>query len=103
MDTFSISRTAKGKRPAFFPDEPAADQLLGMVMTLAGEVAVLRERLDTVECLAAGGKAISAESIEAYEASLADRERREAWRQQFLDRLFQGLAKESADDKADAC
>ena len=39
---------AKGRRPYFF-DDPAVDKLLAMTMALAGELAVTRERLDTVE------------------------------------------------------
>ena len=89
-----LPRSAKGKRPKFFAAEPAADRLLTMVMSLAGEVSVLRERLDTIECLATDKGLMTAAEIEAYEPSIADQERREAWRQNFLDRLFQVLTDE---------
>lgn len=91
-----LPRSAKGKRPKFFPEEPAADRLLTIVMALATDVAALRERMDTLECLAAGKGLILADEIEAYEPSVQDRERREAWRQAFMDRLFQVLADEVA-------
>ena len=39
---------AKGKRPSYFED-PAIDRTLSIVMAIAGEVAVLRERMDTIE------------------------------------------------------
>lgn len=89
--TIKLPRDAKGKRPDFFPAEPAADRLLTMVMALAGELAVVRERLDTIERLAAEKDLITNADIEAYEPSITVLEEREASRQQFLDRLFQVL------------
>jgi hypothetical protein len=56
---------AKGKRPAYF-DDPAIDRLLSITMALAGEVSVLRERLDTVERLLEEKGALSRADIEAY-------------------------------------
>ena len=43
----SSPRTAKGKKPGYFAD-PATDKLLQMVITLAGELSVVRDRLDLV-------------------------------------------------------
>ena len=42
----SLPRKAKGERPFFF-DNPDVDKLLAMLMGLAGEVSVMRDRLDT--------------------------------------------------------
>lgn len=56
---------AKGKRPHYF-DDPAIDRTLSIVMAIAGEVAVLRERLDTVERLLDMKATISRADIEAY-------------------------------------
>jgi hypothetical protein len=56
---------AKGKRPTYF-DDPAVDRLVSMVMALAGEVSVLRERLDTVERLLEAGGGLRREDIETY-------------------------------------
>jgi hypothetical protein len=56
---------AKGKRPQYF-DDPATDRILSIVMAVAGEVAVLRERLDTVERLLEAKGSISRADIEAY-------------------------------------
>jgi len=96
MKPVRIPRSAKGPRPKFFAGEPGADQLLGMVLALAAELSVLRERLDTAEQVAAGrGLDLRAE-IEGYQPTLADRERREAWRVQFLQRLLQGVTDDVA-------
>ena len=43
-----MSRKAKGKRPVYFND-PECDKLLAIVMAVAGELAAVRERLDTLE------------------------------------------------------
>jgi hypothetical protein len=56
---------AKGKRPAYFED-PAIDRTLSIVMAIAGEVSVLRERLDTVERLLDAKGTISRADIESY-------------------------------------
>jgi hypothetical protein len=58
-------KKAKGKRPAYF-DDPATDRLLSIVMAVAGEVSVLRQRLDTVERLLDAKGTISRADIEAY-------------------------------------
>ena len=92
MNSIKISRSAKGPRPSFFAGEPGADQLLGMLMAVASEVAVLHERLDTVEQIAAARGISLAADIEAFEPTIADRERLAAWRQQFMQRLLQGVA-----------
>ena len=60
-----IPKQAKGKRPVYFQD-PEIDQLLAIVLALAGEVSVLRERLDTIERLAAARGLFSSQDIEAY-------------------------------------
>ncbi len=56
---------ARGKRPAYF-DDPAIDRLLSIVMALAAEVSVNRERLDTIERLLDARGVLSRADIEAY-------------------------------------
>jgi hypothetical protein len=96
-------RTAKGRRPYFF-DDSNVDKLLAMVMALAGEVSVLRDRLDTHEKLAAGQKWASEKNIEAYEPSqdvLAERaERRNAYVSRIL-RIVNDEAEGASADQAD--
>ena len=55
----------KGKRPQYF-DNPESDRILSILMAVAGEVSVLRERLDTVERLLDAKGTISRADIEAY-------------------------------------
>ena len=56
---------AKGKRPAYFAD-PATDRTLSIVMALAGEISVMRERMDTIERLLDAKGTISRSDIESY-------------------------------------
>jgi hypothetical protein len=84
-------RFAKGRRPFFFED-PAVDKLLAMVMALTGEVAVLRERLDTHERLAKKGKKATPENIETYAPDASVEDAREAARAASLDRVFRIIA-----------
>lgn len=74
-------KKAKGKRPPYF-DDPAIDRVLSIVMAVAGELAVTRERLDTIERLLDAKGTISRADIEGfrpdrdtgYERGLATRE-----------------------------
>jgi hypothetical protein len=89
-----MSRHAKGKRPDFMPDEPGAQRMLSIVMALVTEVAVLRERLDTIEHVAADKGVLTQADIENFSPSLEQREAREAWRQSYLDRVLHVLSDE---------
>jgi hypothetical protein len=60
-----MSKT-KALHPHFF-DDPNVDRLMTMVMNLAAEVSVLRERLDTHEQVAAEKKLFTPADIEAFE------------------------------------
>lgn len=57
---------AKGKRPQYF-DDPGQDRMLSILLAVVGEVAVLKERLDTVERLLDAKGAITRADIESYE------------------------------------
>ena len=75
-----IARTAKSKRPQYFAD-PATDKLLAMVVTLMGERAVTRDRLDAVERLLDQHGLLARAAVEGYvptESAAAERETRRA-------------------------
>jgi len=82
-----LLRTAKGKRPNYFSD-PDVDRLLAIIVPLIGEVAVLRDRLDTVERLAEKHGLFAQEEIEKFDPSTVEKQARDAWRAQYLDRIF---------------
>ena len=55
----------KGKRPYFF-DDPATERVMAMLMAVTQELAVTRERLDTVERLLEQSGHLDRAAIETY-------------------------------------
>lgn len=88
-----MSRKAKGKRPVYF-DDPDNDKLLAIVMALAGEVSVLRDRLDTVERIARTRGMLVDGEVDSYAPSAEVAEQRDAWRAEYLDRLLRIVRQE---------
>ena len=82
-----MARKALGKRPDYAHD-PLVDKLLSMVMALAGEVSVLRERVDTIERLAGEKGILTRADIEEFQPDDAALAERDQWRSEFLDRVL---------------
>ena len=82
-DQVRLQRKAKGERPRYFSD-PAIDKLISITMALAGETAVLHDRLDTIERLLEGGEPITRAAIDGYLPDQTVRAERDAWREAFL-------------------
>ncbi|MEM9169132.1 MAG: hypothetical protein AAGC56_05715 [Pseudomonadota bacterium] len=81
---------AKGKRP-FFLENPDVERLMTIVMAVAQELAVVRERLDTVERLLDEKGTISRADIEAFSPDKAAADERGAWMQEYLARVLRVL------------
>ncbi len=81
---------AKGKRPAYFED-PATDRTLSILMALVGEVAVMRERLDTVERLLETKGTITRADIESYEPDRAAGHERGMQTRDYIARIMRGV------------
>ncbi|MFL2771110.1 MAG: hypothetical protein ACJZ9F_08870 [Rhodospirillaceae bacterium] len=94
----SRQRFAKGRRPNFL-DSSDSDKLLAMVVALVGEVAVVKDRLDTHERLATLGKVATPDEIEAYSPDETVEDERETWRSAMLERVFRIISatKEQSD------
>ena len=90
----TLSHNAKGKRPKFYEDA-GTDQLMSMVMTLASELNVIRDRMDAQERVAKQHGIDLAAGIEALELDDEALAEREAWRQGFMARLFYLALKEA--------
>lgn len=65
-EQFELQRKAKGKRPYYFSN-PDVDKLLSMIMALTGELAVARDRIDTLERVASNKGLFSSDDIENFE------------------------------------
>ena len=76
----------KGKRP-YFLDNPDVERVMAITMAVAQELAVMRERLDTVERLLES-KGITQNDIENYTPPKAIAEQRGAWTQEYLARIL---------------
>ena len=77
-EEFRLRRKAKGTRPYYFSN-PDVDRLLSMIMALTGELAITRDRLDTLDRVAESKDLFSSEDIETYsldEGALAERNER---------------------------
>lgn len=89
-----MAKKAKGKRPIYL-DDPQIDKLLAIVMALAGEVSVLRERLDSVERLAQTKGLFSIEEIETYQPDEVVAKSREQWRTDYIARVLRAVQEEA--------
>ena len=93
VDPPKALRTAKGKKPQYFSD-PAIDKLLSIVIAMAGELSVTRERLDTLERLLEEKNTLAASEIDHYQPSEeVDAARSEA-RAQFIETLLRTVEAE---------
>ncbi|MEM9837777.1 MAG: hypothetical protein AAF830_01345 [Pseudomonadota bacterium] len=91
LDPYSLAGAkAKGKRPWFFTN-PDTERVMNITLALMQEVAVVRERLDTVERLLERDGSVTRESIEAFSPSKEEAEERGAWTQEFIARCLRIL------------
>lgn len=91
LDSIALAGAkAKGKRPWFLAD-PNVERVLSITMAVAGEVAVLRQRLDTIETLLEERGSISKADIEAFSPSRSQQEARGRWNQEYLARILRIL------------
>ncbi len=68
--------------------------MLAIAIALAGEVSVLRERLDTLERLAQAKGLFSIEEIETYQPDDQVAKEREQWRADYIARVLRVVQEE---------
>lgn len=88
-----VARVPKGKRPQYFSD-PAIDKLLWTTITLAQELAVTRDRLDSVERLLAEKRILKPGAVDAYVPPAPVESAREASRAAFVSRILRAVEAE---------
>jgi hypothetical protein len=91
-----MKRTVRGRRPEFY-QETGMDQAMSMIMVLAQEFAVMHDRMDTVERVAAAKNIVLPQEIEDFVPDQSVLEARELWRQDFFERLFYLLHQQAAE------
>jgi len=92
--TVNMQKAARGKRPKYFDDE-AIDRCLSMVMALAQEVWVMRERMAATETLLERGEYVTTQALDNYapsrEEALDISKRREVFLECVLRRVQQDV------------
>ena len=100
-------KRARGARPYYF-ENPDIDRLLTIILSVAEEAVVTRERLDTIERLLDAKGTISRADIESFTPDEAADGERETNRQKALERILRIMVEEpkilvaAADAKAAA-
>jgi hypothetical protein len=82
-----------GKRPFFF-DDPAVERVLAITMAVAQEVAVVRERLDTIERLLEKNGSLTRADIETYSPDPASATERAEWQRMYIARVLRIVQQE---------
>jgi hypothetical protein len=94
LDYIQLAGTkAKGKRPQFF-EHSETERLMSILMAVAGELAVTRERLDTVERLLQAKGLVSQDEIEQFAPSSEQAEQRGLMQQEYIARILRIVQQE---------
>jgi len=80
----------------------ADDRLMGMVLALTSEMAVLRERIDTLERALAEAGALAEGAVEAFSPDAAAAAARDAMRQRLIAKIMKPVRDGAARDLANA-
>jgi polyhydroxyalkanoate synthesis regulator phasin len=83
----------KGKRP-YFLNDPAVERVLSITMSVAGELAVMRERMDTIEQLLAQKGILNAAEIDAFMPNAEQMEARQKWHAEYIARILRIMQQE---------
>lgn len=75
---------------------PAEDRLLAIAAALASELAVTRERLDTLECLCEAAGVLKPDAIEQFTPTPEQSKERDGLRKGIISRVFRPLLKDAA-------
>ncbi|MEQ8264007.1 hypothetical protein [Pseudohaliea sp.] len=92
METIKLQQKARGERPQYLDAE--VEKVLSITMALAGEVAVMRERIDSIERLLEKAAVITREDVGNYVPTAKEHAEREAWREGFLDVVLRVVTQE---------
>lgn len=86
-------KKAKGKRPQYFND-PAVDRVLSITMAVAGELAVARERIDTLERVLEAKGIICQKDIEYFTPTREEADQRGLWHKEYIARILRVVQQE---------
>jgi hypothetical protein len=89
-------------RRAIPQEDPAVARVTAISLALASELAVARERIDTLERLLQGAGVLTAGAVDAYEPDPAAQAARDALRQGQIRRIFRPLQVDAENAARDA-
>jgi hypothetical protein len=92
-DILMAGNKSKGGRP-YFLDDPAVERVLNISMAVAAEVAVLHERMDTIERLLEAKGLLTKKEIEEYVPDDQAAEERQTWHARFTARILRIVQQE---------
>ena len=94
LDPIALAgKKAKGKRPYYF-DNHDVDRVLSITMALAGELAVSRERIDTLERVLESKGLLAPGDIDSFTPDSEQAEQRALWQQEFIARILRVVQQE---------
>lgn len=85
------SATQRSRRKAIPGISESEERLLAMVTALTGQLAVARERIDTLERLLSRSGVLSPDAIETFEADATESAERDALRRSVIAKVFRPL------------
>jgi len=88
MSDVKIPRVALGERTVCGESGEEVNQLLAAVTALTGELAVLRQRVKSLEAIATAAGALPAGALDRHEPDVAQREEQAVWDEQLMRRVF---------------
>lgn len=92
-DILMAGDKSKGARPYFF-EEPAVERVLNIAMAVATEVAVVRERMDTIERLLESKGVLLQSEIEGFVPTDEQADERQLWHARFAARIMRIVQQE---------
>jgi F420-dependent methylenetetrahydromethanopterin dehydrogenase len=92
-DILMAGDKSKGARP-YFLNDPAVERVLNITMAVATELAVVRERLDTIERLLQSKNLLSQVEIEAFVPTDEQAEERQLWHARYAARIMRIVQQE---------
>ncbi len=93
-DVLMAGDKSKGGRPYFFND-PAVERVLNIAMAVATEVAVVRERMDSIERLLEQKGILQQSEIEAFVPTDEQAEERQLWHARYAARIMRIVQQEA--------
>jgi hypothetical protein len=82
-----------GKRPYFFT--PEVERVLDITLAVSQELAVTRQRLDTVERLLAKAGVLTQDEINHFSPTKAESDERGLWNQEYVARILRVVQQEA--------